>query len=327
LALYEDLLVSDVLEDEWFAETLKQYFPSKLQETDIKYRSGHRLHREIVATILTSQIVDRMGATFTQRTFEDTGANVGSIAKAYVVAVELFGAEKIWLAIEQLDLKIKPKHQIEGSLIVWDHIRQAVRWILNKFGHNFNISKVISELKKDVSKYSLCVDKVLPSKDLKALESRTKSLLKFNYPKDLAKQMSNLEFSFAALDVVEISNSTGTSITKSAEMFFAIGEKLNLLWLRAMIEKLVVIGPWHAHARGVLRDELFEHHNLLTQTVIKKYTGKDSSSTIESWVADNKENVKGVRRMLQQIRREKVLDYATVMVAVRSINNLVSANQ
>lgn len=327
LALFEDLLDSDVLEDEWFAETLKQYFPVKLQKIDVKYRSEHRLHREIVATILTSQIIDRMGATFMQRTFEDTGANVGSIAKAYVVAVELFGAEKIWKDIEKLDLKIKPRQQIEGGLIVWNHVRQAVRWILNKFGHKFNISTVISELKKDVAKYSASIDKVLPHKDLKALENRNKLLLKHKFPIDLAKQIAYLEFSFAALDVVEIAKATDTSVTKSAEIFFAIGEKLNLLWLRAMIEKLIVIGPWHAHARGVLRDELFEHHNLLTQTVINKHACSGADNTIECWVADNKENVKGVRRMLQQMRSEKVSDYATVMVAVRSINNLVSANQ
>jgi glutamate dehydrogenase len=268
-----------------------------------------------------------MGATFMQRTFEDTGANVGSIAKAYVVAVELFGAEIIWTEIEGLDLKIKPKHQIEGSLIVWNHIRQAVRWILNKFGRKFNISTVISELKNDVAKYSGCVEKVLPNNDLKSLRSLNKLLCKHKYPKDLAKKIAYLEFSFAALDVVEISKTTKASVTKSAETFFAIGEKLNLLWLRSMIENLNVIGPWHAHARGVLRDELFEHHNLLTQTVINKFSGKASNKTIDSWVAENKESVNGVRRMLQQMRSEKVSDYATVMVAVRSINNLVAANQ
>ena len=332
LALFEDLLLSDALEDQWFATILREYFPVKLQKTEEKYLSGHRLHREIVATILTSQIIDRMGATFMQRTFEDTGASVGAIAKAYVVSVELFGAENIWQEIEQLDLVIKSKQQIEGGLVVWNHIRQAVRWILNKFGHNLDISSIIKQLKPEIVKFTNSIDKVLPQKDLKALQKRKESLLASQYPDDLAQKIAYIEFSFAALDVVEIANNTQTSVDKSAVIFFALGEKLNLLWLRDMIEKLVVIGPWHAHARGVLRDELFEHHNSLTQTVIDKYlaTGgnKDSyTETIDGWVKDNKESVKGVRIMLQQMRSEKISDYATVMVAVRSINNLVSANQ
>ena len=327
LALFEDLLKSDVLEDQWFAATLREYFPKKLQGTEIKYLSGHRLHREIVATILTSKIVDRMGATFMQRAYEDTSANVGAIAKAYVVAVELFDAEKIWVEIEKLDFTIKPNQQIEGALIVWNQIRQAVRWILNKFGHGFDIVTVINELKQDISNYRKNIVKVLPQKDVKALNNRVSQLIKHNYPESLANQIACSEFSLAALDVVEIANNTNTSVVNAATTFFALGEKLNLLWLRDMIEKLVVIGPWHAHARGVLRDELFEHHNSLTQTIINKYGSANTGEVMTHWIHENKESVKGVRNMLQQMRSEKVSDYATVMVAVRSINNLVSANQ
>jgi glutamate dehydrogenase len=326
LALFEDLLKSDVLEDEWFSTILREYFPTKLQKTDVKFLSGHRLHREIVATVLTSQIIDRMGATFMQRTYEDTGASVGAIAKAYVVSVELFGAEDIWNEIEKLDFIITPTHQIEGALIVWNQIRQSVRWILNNFGHHFDISIVTKQLKKDVFQYTKNIDKVLPAKDVKALKNRENALMKNNYPASLAKSIAGSEFSYAALDVVEIASHTKSTVSNSALIFFALGEKLNLLWLRDMIEKLEVIGPWHAHARGVLRDELFEHHNSLTQTVINKYGTKNPSETLNIWMSENKETVKSVRNMLQQMRSEKIVDYATVMVAVRSINNLVSAN-
>ncbi len=327
LALFEDLLKSEVLEDEWFATILTEYFPKKLQSTDFSYLSGHRLHREIIATILTSKIIDRMGATFMQRTFEDTGASVGAIAKAYIVVVELFGAELIWQEIEQLDLSIKPKFQIEGGLIVWNHIRQAVRWVLKKYGHNFSITTVIKQLQKDINSFSKNIDNVLPPKDVVAIKKRDKLLIKNKYPKKLAERIANIEYSFAALDIVEIAKETNTTVAKSAVAFFALGEKLNLLWLRDMIEKLVVIGPWHAHARGVLRDELFEHHNSLTQIVIKQYPKKNTEEIVTKWVVDNKDKVKSIRQMLQQMRSEKNSDYATVMVAIRSINNLVSANQ
>lgn len=322
LALFEDLLKSDALEDEYFITTLREYFPTKLQKTDIDFLLSHRLHREIIGTILTSQIIDRMGVTFMQRANEDTGATVGAIAKAYVVVSELFGAENIWKQIEQLDLVVKPTHQIEGGLIVWNHMRQAVRWILNKYGHNFEITALIKELSPDVNKFINGLDKVLPQKDLKSLHKTQEMLVNYNYPKALAENISAIEFSFATLDVVEISKGTKTSVAQAAIAFFGLGEKLNLLWLREMIESLVVIGSWHAHARGVLRDELFEKHNALTQLILDKYK-KDS---VESWVHDNKDSVKRVRSMLHQMRSEKVSDYATVMVAVRSINNLVSAN-
>jgi glutamate dehydrogenase len=269
-----------------------------------------------------------MGATFMQRTIEDTGANVGAIVKAFIVASELFDAEIMWKQIEELDLVVKPKHQIEGSLIIWSQIRNAVRWILNTFGHRLEISEIISQLKTDINKFRNSVDDFLPQKDLKALDKRYQLLIKHCYPDKLARNIAITEFSFAALDVVEIANQSRTTVVLSASTFFALGEQLNILWLRTMIEKLVVIGPWHAHARGVLRDELFEHHNLLTQTVLNKYPAKTTEETIKKWAQNNQQNVKGAKRMLQQMRSEKISDYATVMVAVRSINNLVvAANQ
>ena len=327
LALTEDLIASDALEDKWFSAILTNYFPKKLHKVDEKYLLKHRLHREIIATIITSQIIDRMGATFMQRAFEDTGANVGAIAKAYYVAIELFGAETIWQEIEKLDSVVKPNHQIEGSLIVWNQIRQAVRWILNRFGHNFAITDVIGDLQKDVNLFINKIEKVLPAKDVKALHNRKKLLVKAKYPADLANKVAIAEFSFAALDVVEIAKNTKTTVLNSAAVFFSLSEKLNLLWLRDMIQKLVVIGPWHAHARGVLRDELFEQHNLLTQKVIGNHSKTDSEKLVDNWLANNKQSVKRVRSMMQQMRSEKVSDYATVMVAVRSINNLVAANK
>jgi len=51
---------------------------------------SHQLKREIIGTVLTSQIVDRMGATFMMRMNEDTGADVSAIALAYFLVVELF---------------------------------------------------------------------------------------------------------------------------------------------------------------------------------------------------------------------------------------------
>jgi glutamate dehydrogenase len=325
LALYKDLLESEALEDPWFHEVMTNYFPVKLQKIDIKYKSGHRLHREIIATILTSQVIDRMGATFMQRTFEDTGASVGAIVKAFIVASELFEAEKMWLQIEELDLKVKPKHQIEGGLVIWNQIRNAVRWILNSFGHRLEVSEIIDQLKNDINKFRKNVDDFLPKKDLRELNKRQQLLIKQKYPAELARNIAITEFSFAALDVVEIANQSRTTVTQAASTFFALGEQLNILWLRTMIEQLVVIGPWHAHARGVLRDELFEHHNLLTQTVLNKYPAKSTEETIKQWMQNNQQNVRDAKTMLQQMRSEKVSDYATVMVAVRSINNLVIA--
>jgi glutamate dehydrogenase len=324
LALFEDLLKSDAIDDPWFSSVLIEYFPAKLHKTDEKYLLGHRLHREIVGTILTSKIIDRMGATFVQRIHEDTGAEIGAIAKAYVIAVELFNVENIWSQIESLDLAVNYKKQLGGFVHLWSNLRQVVRWILNKFGQNINISEVLGQLQKDVKKFIDGIDKHLPAKDLTDLKRAESQWERANYPQSLSESLAKVKYYVAALDVVEIANNTSTQVKKAAEIFFSLGEKLNLIWLQQMVDKLEVSSSWHVHARGVLRDELFEHHNILTQTIIEKYGTAKSKQVVDDWINDNKQQVLHVRKMMQQMRSEKVSDYATVMVAVRSINSLVS---
>ena len=47
-----------------------------------------------------------------------------------------------------------------------------------------------------------------------------------------------------------------TDVLRVATVYFGLGDRLGLKWLRDSVEKLPVAGQWHAHARGSLRDEL-----------------------------------------------------------------------
>ena len=208
LALFNDLLATDSLDDPWYDSVIRNYFPKKLQKIDQKYLDQHRLKKEIIATLLTSQVIDRMGATFMQRAFEDTGASVGAIVKSFIVATQLFDAEEIWNQIEDHEFIIKPEHQIKASLVVWQQIRHAVRWILNSYGHKFSIQDVVNDLKADIKKFAKGMDKFLPQKDINAMTRRLDTLKKQSFPEALALKIVQTELSFAALDAVSYTHLT-----------------------------------------------------------------------------------------------------------------------
>ena len=75
MALYSQLIDSDVPEDPYLGHELERYFPALMQKRFGKYLPEHRLRREIIATATTNSIVNRMGPTFARRVQEDTGAN------------------------------------------------------------------------------------------------------------------------------------------------------------------------------------------------------------------------------------------------------------
>ena len=64
ITLYGQLLDSDVPEDDYLSEELERYFPTPLRERFREPLEEHRLRRQIVATHLTNDLVNRCGTTF-----------------------------------------------------------------------------------------------------------------------------------------------------------------------------------------------------------------------------------------------------------------------
>ena len=75
------LLESDLPEDPYLAHDLDRYFPPPLPERYAQQMRRHRLRREIIATVVANQLVDRAGSTFLFRLQEETGAPVSILAR------------------------------------------------------------------------------------------------------------------------------------------------------------------------------------------------------------------------------------------------------
>src|SRR6185295_641084 len=86
---YAALLESDLPEDSALDDELDLSFPSPLPERFGDVMRRHRLRREIVATRVTNDLVDRAGTTFVYRLRDDTGASPADIARASIVAREV----------------------------------------------------------------------------------------------------------------------------------------------------------------------------------------------------------------------------------------------
>jgi glutamate dehydrogenase len=85
IVLYDELLESDLPDDPYMAEDRRDYFPGPLKKTYAKQIARHRLRREIVATVATNDIVNRVGITFIHEVREKTGMPSEEIARAYMI--------------------------------------------------------------------------------------------------------------------------------------------------------------------------------------------------------------------------------------------------
>jgi glutamate dehydrogenase len=325
IMLYQQLLASDVPEDSYLSGELIRYFPEPLQKRFRDQMPAHRLKREIIATQVTNSLVNRMGASFTLRMQEDTGATPADVAKAYTIAREVFDGRKFWSQVESLDNRVASELQISAILSMWNLLRQATRWLLNLPGHGLDIQFMVDRLAPGLAKLAVSMGHTMAPDESEKVEQQMQPYLKGGFPKKLAFWIAMQESLFPALDVVETAARRKSNVERVGRVFFGLGEIMGLKWLREQVESLHVVGQWHAQARANLRDELFTQHNHLVERVLE-FAGR-KKDPVTAWIKHHEEDVRYVTDMLADMKKHSDMDYATVSVAVRSLRQLVRSTE
>ena len=99
LALKDEVLATDLPDQEVFASRLPVYFPSRLRDefgSDIR---SHQLRREIVTTMLVNDLVDTAASRYAYRVSEDVGVGPVDAVRSYVATDAIFRIGEVWRQI------------------------------------------------------------------------------------------------------------------------------------------------------------------------------------------------------------------------------------
>ena len=320
ITLYQELLDSNVPEDEWLSGEAVNYFPAQIRQRYAPYVQTHRLKREIIATQVTNSLVNRMGASFVLRMQEDSGKQACDVARAYTIAREVFNARDFWAQVEKLDNRVDASLQMDAMLAMWSLLRQATRWLLNLPNERLDIGEMVKRLGPGLAAMEDIVRAELSAADAEALSRRAARFTEGGFSRKLAQRAALLDELFPALDIVETAARRGSGVDRVAGVSFALGRAFERDWLRHRIESLEVAGEWHAMSRAILRDELFGHHNRMVERVLAEHGRK--KDPVAAWIDEHVERAADVKSMLARMKNQDDLDYATLSVAVRFLGQL-----
>ncbi len=324
ITLYQDLLDSDVPKDPYLSSELKAYFPTLLQEKCSDLMPEHRLRSEIIATRVTNSIVNRMGAHFAMRIKEDTGADSATMAKAFTVAREILQARPFWASVEALDNIVPAKVQTESLLEMWKLIRHVTRRLIAlPGGYSIDISSRVDRLLPGMVLFRECLTHSLTPVLREERDHRMAHLISQGLSEELALTVANLPLMHPALDIVDESLNQNFDVAHVANIYFGLLDHLHLRWLQKHVEALPVELPWHAHARGHLREQLFAHHRRLTMRVLNEHGA--SEVAIEAWFDTHRQEVARTCLMLNEMVEGNAYDYPSLQVAIAGIEQLLNA--
>ncbi|HET8940702.1 MAG TPA: NAD-glutamate dehydrogenase [Rudaea sp.] len=325
IVLFQQLLESDVPEDPYLSKELRRYFPKPLHEKYADHMQRHRLKREIIATAVTNSMVNRMGATFVLRMGEDTGKTPAQVVRAYNIARESLDGRAMWAQIEALDGKVDGNAQIDALLVIWNTLRNMTRWLLNHADATLDIAVAVDRFYPGMRDLLKCIEAVITPHERARYDAAKQHWIGAGFGESISATLAALPTPGSALDIIHVAAQHHLPIERTAEVYFALGESLNLSWLMGKIEELPVESRWHAHARGSLRDELYSQHRALTAQVIEQAGKGRGAELVDAWINRDDPALQFTLNMFADMRTQLVTDYPIVSVAVRRLAQLLSS--
>lgn len=323
----QEILNSNLPEDSFLSNTVEAEFPQILCKKYREQMELHSLRREIIATQLSSSMVNNMGITFVHRLQDETGAPVSAIVRAYTVAEQVFNMRELLALIESLDYKVSAEIQTWMMTRVIRLVRRATRWFLRNRRTRLDIAATVELFSEGVNKLYSHLPKLLTGSLRAKYKVLEEQFIEGGVPAKIATRIALTSAMFAILDVIETATEHDLSLDEVAAVYFALDEKLDLGWFREQISVHPIATHWDALARAGLHDDLDTQQRGLTMGVLLVTPRRKTiEQQVDAWMEQHQPLVERWQYMLRHLQSADKLEFLMFTVAVRELLDLTQAS-
>lgn len=324
--LKQELVSAIYIDDEYLQDNLFDAFPGKLKRSYKKELLQHPLRREIIAMQLANSLINLVGPSFVYRMVDSTGASPAEVVQAAIVVRDSFQIEKLCAQIEALDYKVPTRIQNEMMSNLTRLLRRATRWLLRSQRIKLGFASANAAFLQKVGIIRKLIPAKLPPDFQATFHGKRQYLTASGVPEKLATELSQCEFLFPAASLIQISNDTGEKLPSIVDVYYTIGEELQLNWLGKMINQLPVSSNWQALARETYLDDLsWQQHALSKNIVVTVPSAASASNRVALWSQQNRDYLKRARTMVAQLQSEAKPDYSMFSVVLRELHSLADS--
>ena len=336
MALKEELLASALPDEPYLLDMLVKYFPRVLRKRFATQIKGHRLRREITATLVANSLVNRGLGAFVSELGEHSGRSADAIARAYIVARDAFALVPLYGQIELLAGRIVADQEI----ILLDQAREALargtKWFLRNLPAPIDVRAGVDRFAPGIARVLGQLDGILAQAQRHAFDEVVERYLAQGIERDLARALAALPYMFPACEVVAVADQVGVEVLDAGAIYFALDAGLQLGHLRDLLQSATPRTPWDRLALAGLYDDVVDEHRrlaiqALTRSQLAARTGVQQmgpadaiEQRVRQWLADEVVSFARWQRVLAEIDNQPGADVAMLAVAVRALNGLDS---
>jgi glutamate dehydrogenase len=333
--LFDALVASNAPDDPAFAAPLKEYFPDALAKFELQMKT-HRLRREIIATQLADDIVNRCGPSFVDRVREISRTDPVTVARSFETARRIFDLEALVDRINALDNKASAAAQIALHQRVAGALRRSTIYLARNAGFEGEIPPGILDV---IALYRAPVDAQRASllDDLSAVEqarvnARHKTLVDLGAPDDIAREAALLLPLTLSLEVADLARHTNWGVTPASMLHTVVGAELGLDALRDAASTMQLEQHWDRLVVRRTAQEFGEMQTKLAEAAARAI-GKPPASAdygwantaVKEWIAGLGQPAHRAKAAFAELNAQGQWTFAKLMLISAEFNALTSA--
>ncbi|MGC2412351.1 MAG: NAD-glutamate dehydrogenase, partial [Stellaceae bacterium] len=316
MSLDHDLLASDLPDLPELAADMRDYFPPALRTRFAAQIAAHPLKREITATVVTNDLINRAGLTFIHDMRARTGREAPEIARSYRIVREVFALPALWAEIEALDNRVPAALQTEMLLEISGFVEHEAAWLLR--ANRLDLGREIARFGPAIRRLGEIVAELLPPSERTVLDQRVSRFAAAGVPQPLAARAAAVIFLTTALEVGELAERTTQPIDRAARIFYQLGARFALDEMRAAARRLPAETAWQKTAAESLIDEFYGLQAELAAGVLEnpaELSADGAADPLAAWIDTRADRLAAADAIAGELRNASAPDLAMLVVA------------
>ena len=312
---------SPLVDQPYLQRVLREYFPEPVVERFGSYLEQHRLRREIIATVVANDLVNRLGITYVNRTSTELGVSAEAVAAAYWIAREVSDADSYWRAVETLDQHVDAAVQLEVKAEVDRLVDAFVRAYLRDAAGDVGAAvardrDAFHELEKAIAEGDLTIRRG-------ERRHRIAHYVDLGVDADVAERIVGLSDLTLVPDVAAVARSTGHPVRHVADAFVRVTEALPLDRLGRRLRTIGPEGHWQRWQHRGLLDDLRDLRRKVAGAALQFHDDVLAAEAVERYLDERAAHLGRIVTVLDLLERESSAGLAGIAVAVRTMREIL----
>ena len=319
---FDKLVPTPLMDDPYMRKYLVSYFPEEFAKKFDRHLDGHRLRREIIATVVTNLIVNQAGACFFDRMERETGATYERIARAYVFANDLLALDPLRAGIREHELSFRVPTDLTDQMYL------SLESNLGKMVKNLLVNPPWPDLPLDqLEGFAKLVYGLKgrlteahtqgPAQDQAREEQRLVSL---GVAPQLVHDILLLDYLRPSPYLITIAKRHKVRLEDAMKAHKFVGQRLGFDQLVAALETVPPTNPWEKQFNDKLYHRLGYHQGRLTQHVLRAREGKEPvEEAFARYVKLAPDVIAQIQRGLEQLKLLRPLTNSIPIFAFKEL--------